>query len=65
MTVCPVAIDPIIAKTQSKPVNNAKPLVKSSKRPMTVVPKVVFILLRKSVYESRIFIRNNLRVSSE
>ena len=43
MNVCPVAKDPIIAKTQSKPVNNAKPLVKSSKRPITVVPKNGFL----------------------
>ena len=34
MGVCPVAKDPNMARTQSKPVNNTKPFVKSPKSPM-------------------------------
>jgi len=52
-TICPFKIDPIMAKTQRTPVNMAKPLVKSPKRPMPHFSYgLVFGLLKKNIMNS-------------
>jgi len=52
-TICPFKIDPKMAKTHRTPVNIAKPLVKSPKRPMSHFPiRSVFGLLKKNIMNS-------------
>jgi hypothetical protein len=57
-TICPFRIEPIMAKTQRIPVNMAKPLVKSPKRPMLHFPtRLVFLSLKEKNYEFKILIK--------